>query len=349
MFKVEEISAKGGYASGGKDKKVWENFVLSRENRTFLHSWNWGKFNEAIRNKIFRLGIYDGDGKLAAVFLALKIVARRGSFLFVPQGPIVDNFSFEILEVMRDYLKNLAFKEGCSFVRISPILANNEGNESLFRAAGFRRAPIHMHAELMWVLDLSQPEEKILRGMRKTTRYSIKKVEREGVKIIKSRNARDVAVLKEIYDKTAKRQKFVAFSDDYLQKEFASFKEDDQTLVFLGEYKNRIVAAAMIVFYGDTAFYHHGATSSEHPEIPASYLLQWEAIKEAKKRGCKIYNFWGISPDNKPDHPWAGLTLFKKGFGGRNEEYLPAQDLVVKPSYWLSFIIESFRKAKRNL
>ncbi|GAI33015.1 unnamed protein product, partial [marine sediment metagenome] len=28
---------------------------------------------------------------------------------------------------------------------------------------------------------------------------------------------------------------------------------------------------------------------------PASYLLQWEAIKEAKNRGCKLYNFWGIA------------------------------------------------------
>ncbi len=339
MFKISEI----------QDKEVWESFVLSRQNKTFLHSWNWGEFNASLGNKTFRLGIYDSDEKLTAVFLALKIVARRGSFLFVPQGPVVHDFNFEILEVARDYLKNLALRESCGFVRISPILPNNPVNASLFKRAGFRMAPIHMHAELMWVLDLSQPEEKILGGMRKTTRYSIKKAERDGVKIIRSRNPRDVAVFEEVYGKTAKRHGFVAFSDDYLRKEFASFKGDDQVLIFLGEYKNRIIAAAMIVFYGDAAFYHHGATSSEHPEIPASYLLQWEAIKETKKRGCKIYNFWGISRDNKPNHPWAGLTLFKKGFGGMEEEYLGAQDLVVRSSYWLSFVIESFRKVRRNL
>ena len=25
--------------------------------------------------------------------------------------------------------------------------------------------------------------------------------------------------------------------------------------------------------------------------------MQWEAIKEAKKRGCSKYNFWGIAED----------------------------------------------------
>lgn len=339
MFKVKVI----------KDKKIWENFVLSRQNKTFLHSWNWGEFNESLGNKIFRLGIYDSNGKLTAVFLVLKIVARRGSFLFVPQGPIVDDLNFEILEIARNYLRGLALREGCSFVRISPILSNNTENANFFKKAGFRMAPIHMHAELMCVLDLSQPEEKILSGMRKTTRYCIKKAEREGVKIIKSRNQKDVVTFEEVYDKTAKRHRFVAFSDDYLQKEFASFNVDDQVLIFLGEYKNKVIATAMIVFYGNAAFYHHGATSSEHPEIPASYLLQWEVIKEAKKRGCKIYNFWGISPDDKPNHPWSGLTLFKKGFGGRNEEYFGAQDLVVRPSYWFNFIVEKFRKVRRNL
>jgi len=70
--------------------------------------------------------------------------------------------------------------------------------------------------------------------------------------------------------------------------------------------------------------------------VPAAYLLQWEAIREVKSRGCKLYNFWGIS-DERRNHPWAGLTLFKKGFGGFSKEYLLAQDLPLRPFYWLSF------------
>ncbi|MEK7143873.1 MAG: peptidoglycan bridge formation glycyltransferase FemA/FemB family protein, partial [Patescibacteria group bacterium] len=78
-------------------------------------------------------------------------------------------------------------------------------------------------------------------------------------------------------------------------------------------------------------------------------LLQWEAIKEAKNRGCRFYNFWGIAPENNPKHPWAGLTLFKKGFGGFSEEYIPAHDFVIKYSYWFVCLIEKIRKIRRGL
>jgi lipid II:glycine glycyltransferase (peptidoglycan interpeptide bridge formation enzyme) len=84
--------------------------------------------------------------------------------------------------------------------------------------------------------------------------------------------------------------------------------------------------------------------------------LQWEAIKEAKSRGCKTYNFWGIAPEIKnPEdikvslHPWAGLSLFKMGFGGERKEYVKTQDLDVSPKYWLNYIIEVLRKHKRRL
>ena len=72
-------------------------------------------------------------------------------------------------------------------------------------------------------------------------------------------------------------------------------------------------------------------------------------IQEAKKRGCTLYNFWGVSPDNKPKHPWAGLSLFKKGFGGFEETYLHAQDKPLTKKYWLNYIIETVRRLKRRL
>ena len=80
------------------------------------------------------------------------------------------------------------------------------------------------------------------------------------------------------------------------------------------------------------------------------YLLQWEAIKEAKNRGCKMYDFWGFTdPKKEPRHPWAGPTLFKMGFGGRAYEYVKTRDLPLSRKYWLTYIFEKLRKAKRRL
>jgi len=101
---------------------------------------------------------------------------------------------------------------------------------------------------------------------------------------------------------------------------------------------------------GEYAFYHHGASQNTYPKIPTAYAVQWAAIREAKKRGIKLYNFWGIAPDeNDKKHPWAGLTLFKKGFGGYRTNYLHAQDLPLSWKYWISWSIELIRRKMRNL
>ena len=43
------------------NKEVWENFLLECEEKTFLQSWNWGEFQKAMGNKIWRLGVFEND------------------------------------------------------------------------------------------------------------------------------------------------------------------------------------------------------------------------------------------------------------------------------------------------
>jgi len=106
---------------------------------------------------------------------------------------------------------------------------------------------------------------------------------------------------------------------------------------------------AIIIFYGDTAYYHFSASVSGHNELPFSYFLQWEIIKEAKKRGIKHYNFWGIAPNSNPKHRFAGVTLFKTGFGGERVDWLHAHDLPVSPLYYLTYTFETCRRVLRRL
>ena len=96
-------------------------------------------------------------------------------------------------------------------------------------------------------------------------------------------------------------------------------------------------------------FYHHGASLPLGSRTPAAYLLQWEIIRDSKCRGAKWYNFWGIAPDDQPNHPWAGLTQFKIGFGGFRESYIHAQDLILNKRYWVNYVIERFRRVHRGL
>jgi lipid II:glycine glycyltransferase (peptidoglycan interpeptide bridge formation enzyme) len=153
-----------------------------------------------------------------------------------------------------------------------------------------------------------------------------------------------------------------------LKNEFLAFKDDKQILIILGKYKpphqnwcggkGEVISGGIFIFWQKIGFYHHGASSQKYPKIPVSYLMIWEAIKEAKNRGCERFNFWGIAPissnfelrtSNLWKHPWAGLTLFKMGFGGEKKEYVKTQDFPISKKYWICYLIEKIRKKKRGL
>lgn len=331
-------------------KQDWDSFMAQAKPQSFLHSWGWGEFNEKMKSKIFRFGVYQ-NGKFQMAAQILKITARRGSFLFCPHGPIflTDTNKEEVLKVFVPFLQTMARQEKCSFIRISPLLHETSENKKLFKDLRFRESPIHMHSELAWILDVQPTEDELLMNMRKTTRYCIRKAEKDGVEIVVSDKSDDIELFWQVYKETVDRQNFTPFSKNYLKSEFEIFARDGGALFFFAKYNNEIVAAAMIIFYQGSAFYHHGASTHKYPKITAPYLLQWRVIQEAKKRGCRNYDFWGISPEDKPKHPWAGLSLFKKGFGGQSFPYVHAKDFILSPKYWASWSIETVRRMKRGV
>lgn len=355
-----------------KDKIQWEKFLLGCQEKTFLQSWHWGEFSQDMGEKIWRLGIFDKT-ELMAVALVEKKVTKRGTFLLVPHGPVTTNSKFQstnskqtqnyksqILNALTKRLKDIAAEEKASFIRINSIWEKNKENGDLFR--DFKIAPLQMHPESSWKLDISLPEEKLLANMRKTTRYLIKQAQKnQSIRISQSDDFADVEQFSQFHNQVSRRQHFVPFSLEYLRKEFQAFEKDDAVRLFFGYYNsgqspiyrtryNEVAAGSFVVFWSGVGFYHHAISLPQYAKFSLPYLLQWEAIKEAKKRGCRLYDFWGfVDPQKQPRHPWAGPTLFKMGFGGQAYEYVKTRDLILSPKYWFTYFLEKLRKIKRRL
>lgn len=341
-----------------KNKEEWENFFRFIPEKTFLQSWNWGEFQQSLGRKIWRLGAYQNN-QLKGIGLVFKSpIIQAGKyqkgFLFCPHGPLIleDNIASAeiILKAFVEKLKVLAKEEKVIFLRLAPLWKNTKENQNLFHQLGFRKAPLFLHPELTWQLNLQSSEEKLLQQMRKTTRYLIRKgLNWPGLEIRQGTSRKDINYFWQLYQETASRHHFVPFSKHYLQQEVLSFKKDKEIIIFSAFLKNELLASAIILFWQGIAFYHHGASSSKQPKVPAAYLIQWRAIQEAKKRQSKIYNFWGIAPSINKQHPWGGLTLFKQGFGGQAKEYLPTQDLALSWLYWPNWLLEKARRRKRRV
>lgn len=331
------------------DKKIWEDFLESHPEANFLQSFYWGEFHSNLGKKVQKSGFFKRE-KLVGVVLSVVEDAKRGRYLTVPGGPIIDWEDNEVVQTFMEQIKKIAREEGCVFIRVRPQLISDDFSKSLFKMLGFVDAPLHLHAELTSQLDLSPSEEELLANMRKTTRYEIKQALNKGVKITQTDNPK---IIKSFYDlqvETSKRQNFVPFSYSFLFEQFRVFSKEKKSLVYEAYFGKKLLAQAFIIFYGEEAVYHYGASTLEGREYPGAYLIQWKAIKEAKKRGMSRYNFWGIAPEDQKSHRFYGITIFKKGFGGQDVEYLHAQDLVIsKGKYLLNLAVEKARKKIRNV
>ncbi len=326
-------------------KKTWESFISKSNQATFLQSWAWGEFHQSLGKQITRVGFYQNK-KLTGIALLIKNKAKRGTYLECPGGPIIPYKSSYLTQVVR-ILKQIALDQKAIFIRIRPNQESSLKDLNNLKQAGFIKAPMHLHAESTLILDLKPTSEEIMAKMRKNTRYAIRKAIKEGVTITTSTNQEDIKDLYRLQLATVKRKGFVPFSEKYFLSQLQALKQDDHIKLFKATYKGELLAIAFIIFYQNEATYHYSGSSSKHRHIPASYLLQWEVIKQAKDRGLSSYNFWGYT-DN-PKHRFYGPSLFKKGFGGEEVNYLSAHDLPIKPRYYFTYIFETLRRKLRHL
>lgn len=330
-------------------KEEWEKFLSSHPESNFLHGWNWGLFHQNLGKTVNRLGLFKGQ-KLIGVILCIVEKAKRATYLTVAGGPLINWGDKQQISLFKETIEKIATHNRCSFVRVRPQILENEENSKLFDRLGFKYAPMHLHAELTHQINLEKGEDELLAGMRKTTRYEIKQAIKLGIKISISQDPKDIEEFYELQKETAIRQHFVEFDKRFLQEQFSVFAKDNQVLLYTAYLKDKKLAQAFIIFYGEEADYHYGASTLDGRKYPGAYLIQWEAIKEAKKRGMKRYNLWGVAPEGEINHRFWGVSVFKRGFGGGDIEYLHARDLVINPlAYKLNLAIETIRKKVRRV
>lgn len=333
-----------------KNAEAWNDFVLSLNPNTFLQSWEWGQVQVSMGEPVKYLGVF-ANGKQVGAALVITVKARRGWHYLIPHGPLfhTERATRDSLADLVNHLRQTARRDKVVALRVAPLLVVNEPNQDAFKKNGFHLAPLHVHAELTWLLDISKPESELLSSMRKTTRHAIRKAEQAGVTIEVVANP-TLALQRfwPLYQKTKARHHFVPWSKQMLKAQLDLFSGSDRIYSLFARYQNADVAAAILPQYGSTVFYYHGASIPLPSSIPAAQLLQWQAILAAKKRGATRYNFWGVSPPDQPHHPFAGITTFKKGFGGHAVDHLHAQDLPLSSRYYLLWLVDTYRKIRRG-
>lgn len=346
-------------------REEWEAYMDVHAVTTFMQSWSWGEFEQSCGHEVGRLMVWDDTSRAVAALQYVILRSRRGTLLYVPHGPILRQdilpwsvwttgispdiqILSPILDVICQKLQEIARSSSCHFIRLNSSLPKHQSLTDYFSSQGYIAAPIYLTSENAAVLSLELPDgASLLDSMRKTTRYLIKKAVKEGVTIDISRDRSAVERFMKLYRVTTAREKFVGFGERYIRSEFEAFERYEDALILHARHGAQDLASALIIFTNNSAFYHQGA--SNHPKVPAPYLLQYRAMELARHRGCKYYNLWGTYIPHRTPRGWQGLTLFKTGFTKLIWSYLPTMDLPISPLYHLTRMYEQFIRFSRGV
>ncbi len=320
----------------------WTTLATAYPEANFLQSWQWGEANRLEGHTVFRHKFMRSDAVVGVVQSIVKN-ARRGRYLEVPGGPLTDwNDTDTVREILSNIVQ-LAKDQACVFVRIRPQLDHTDLSK-----LGWKTAPMHLHAEHTSMIDLAPSSEELLVAMRQQTRYEVRRVEKRGITIRHTASAEAVERFIELQKETAKRHGFVPSSPKLLRSYHAAF--GDALRIYESYSGATLLTMALVLFWGNEVDYFEAASTPLARKEPGSYGVIWQIIKDAKARGFTRLNLWGIAPTDDPHHRYAGVTTFKRGFGGKDTTYLPAHDYVInKPLYLKNWLIETMRKKRRKL
>ncbi len=280
-------------------------------------------------------------------FLAILKHTKFGNYFYLPYGPVLNdkNAAKKALEALR----SLASQKSVSFIRIEPQDPKNASE--LLKLKNIKKSKDLNPAET-WQIDLTKSKEEIIADFSQSTRrYS--KFEKRGVSVTSSKNPKDIKYLVKFQKSLSNRKNFGVFSEKYLKTEL----EQPFSTLYLAHYKDpedasndapKIIAASLFFDYDGTRYYMQGATDPNYRKPPASLAMMYTAMMDAKDLGFKIFDFWGIAPENAPkDHPWAGFTAFKKGFGGYEVDYCGTYDIILNKSKYRLYNLA--RKVNRTI
>lgn len=328
------------------DRETWNNLLLSFPAPHFLQTWEWGEIKEKYGWKKDFLVWKDGQGNARA---ACMVLLRSMSFLrgcitfrigYVPRGPLFMNLEDENRQQVLDELQDYAKKQNAVFLKIDPevisatgmpgevgevISEDASGFQNELKKRGWTFSDDQIQFRNTVILDLSHSEEELLTAMKQKTRYNIRLAQKKGVQV-RVAEPDDFPLLYQMYLETSLRDGFIIREQQYYLDVWNLFSAQDMARAFIAEVEGDAVAGLFQFYTGKRAWYFYGMSTDKHKEKMPNYLLQWEAIRYAKTKGCTLYDLWGAPDDfTEADRLW-NVFRFKQGLGGKVQRSIGAWD-----------------------
>ena len=319
-----------------KGRHGWKTyfFIFDGENISKVDSFKECKENEKCLSVLVRS-------------FSLKI--KKFSIAYIPMSPefssneenLRQNFFNELESISKKIFKFLPQNTIC--IRFDPALdfenleeRNNfvANEKKFFRQHKDNKENFRIEKT---ATDIQPPDTVLLSLLESKWRYNIRLAAKKGVEV-KSYSAKEADFSKafeeffKLFMQTSERDGVQFHQKNYYLDLLNSSAENPNAPVvklYLATHESDVLAGIITLFC-----YLYGASGNIKRNFMPAYLLQWNAICDAKKFGCPIYDFYGCPPEENKNHPMHGLFLFKTGFGGKLIHRPGSFDVVLKKNWY---------------
>lgn len=327
------------------NKQQYIAFCDSVYNSGVWHYPDWIQFQLASgRGKAaHNFAIYDDNDNIIAGGSYIVQHSSFGiNFAYIPAGLLYTRIDDEVYKCFTDGLTELSGKYNTVFTQLDSITPINETYTGIITKA--KHHSLHEKLPIpQWtnIIDLSMSEDEILTQMKPKGRYNIKLAEKKGVRI-EVRPKEEVGTFYELLKATTERDHFRPNPPEYYRCMLDNIPD---SLLMFALHEGDILCGGIFTYTHNQGLYYYGASSNIKRNLMSPYLLQWTALLEAKKRGCKYYDFMGIADPKNPNDQLKTVTDFKLKFAGTVTEFQTPYHIVHKPlRYWTYKTAKKIRK-----
>ena len=307
----------------------WNQFTSSHPGTHLLQTGEWGELKSAFGWKPVR--IINGNVGVQILVRKLPLGFTVG---YIPKS-VINNQS--VSDQLWDEIDSVCHQHLAVFLKLEPDL----WNDSPLPEGDGRVSPYNIQPPRTIIIDIRENEEEILARMKQKTRYNIRLAEKKGVTV---RAWSDIESFHQMMLVTGVRDGFGVHSFEYYKRAYELLHPKQMGEILVAEYDGKPLAALFVARNGNRAYYLYGASTDVERNRMPTYLLQWDAMKWAKARGCEAYDLWGVPDEDEAalesnfetrhDGLW-GVYRFKRGFGGELKRAAQAMDRVYNPLlYW---------------
>jgi lipid II:glycine glycyltransferase (peptidoglycan interpeptide bridge formation enzyme) len=336
------------------DPHTYDEVVRALPVTSALQGWGYGEARRVLGQTPSRYLIREaGTSRTVG---ALQLIRRRLvpglSLLYAPRGPVLEDLN--LLADLAPALKRLA-RPGDTLLKIEPPFARTV--ELIPEALGpFSRSEAEQPEHTITV-GLERPESELLAKLHSMARRNVKAAAKFGVEVVTG-GPELLGEFWTIFTATNERAQLGAFPRAYYEtmlREGAAHGGD--AYIVLARREGLALAGGFFLAMGSTTNYLFGGSvkdprpgedGGERKDAKAPTAFYWGAMLDAKRRGYRTFDFWGIPRALNEDKHSFGIYRMKENFGGE-KVWFPGYELALSPIAPAVVRALRWRKTRNNL